>query len=146
MTGRGYGTTFSNYCSRYFFSGYFFRTHLPSNKYCLSKNFKSRWHCKKRECLNHIKEPKFPNIIIQKLNMKILIKVEKILKGSLDSIPSPSVKFKLCAGKFAWGVKKNIVGYCQQTFENKKFVEIIQQCFAILSQVNFPANNLNFHW
>ena len=36
-------------------------------------------------------------------------KVEKILKGSLDSIPSPHIhrqwKFKLRAGKFAWGVK-----------------------------------------
>ena len=34
-------------------------------------------------------------------------KVEKILKGSLDLIPSPSpsVKFKLWTGKFAWGVK-----------------------------------------
>ena len=35
---------------------------------------------------------------------------------------------------------------CQQTFENKKFVDITQQCFASLPQVNFPANNLNFHW
>ena len=30
-------------------------------------------------------------------------------------------------------------------FENKKFVYITQQCFAVLPQVNFPANNLNFH-
>ena len=37
------------------------------------------------------------------------------------------------------------VGCCQQTFENKKFVDITQQCFALLPQVNFPANNLNFH-
>jgi hypothetical protein len=29
--------------------------------------------------------------------------------------------------------------------ENKKFVDITQQCFALLPQVNFPANNLNFH-
>ena len=36
-------------------------------------------------------------------------------------------------------------GRCQQTFENKKFVEITQLCFALLPQVNFPANNLNFH-
>ena len=38
----------------------------------------------------------------------------------------------------------NIAGHCQQTFENKKFVDITQQCFALLPQVNFPANNLNF--
>ena len=40
----------------------------------------------------------------------------------------------------------NIAGRCQQTFENKKFVGITQQCFALLPQLNFPANNLNFHW
>ena len=36
-------------------------------------------------------------------------------------------------------------GHCQQTFENKKFVNITQQCFALLPQVNFPATNLNLH-
>ena len=41
---------------------------------------------------------------------------------------------------------QNIAGHCQQTFENKKFVDITQQCFALLLQVNFPANNLNFNW
>ena len=40
--------------------------------------------------------------------------------------------------------RQNISGNCQQTFENKKFVDINQQCFALLPQVNFPANNLNF--
>ena len=34
---------------------------------------------------------------------------------------------------------------CQQTFENKKYVDITQQCFALLPQVNFPAHKLNFH-
>ena len=34
----------------------------------------------------------------------------------------------------------------QQAFENKKFVDITQQCFALLPKVNFPTNNLNFHW
>jgi len=38
-----------------------------------------------------------------------------------------------------------IAGRCQQTFAYKRFVDITQQCFAILPQVNFPANNLNFH-
>ena len=36
--------------------------------------------------------------------------------------------------------------HCQQAFENKKFVGITQQCFALLPQVNLPTNNLNFHW
>ena len=31
-------------------------------------------------------------------------------------------------------------------FENKKFDDITQQCFALLPQVNFPSHNLNFHW
>ena len=31
-------------------------------------------------------------------------------------------------------------------FWNKKFVHMTQQYFALLPQVNFPANNLNFHW
>ena len=35
--------------------------------------------------------------------------------------------------------------FCQQTFENKNFVDITQQCLALLLQVNFTANNLNFH-
>ena len=26
-----------------------------------------------------------------------------------------------------------------------KFVDITQQCFTLFPQVNFPANNLNFH-
>ena len=75
------------------------------------------------------------------------IKVKHILKCSLDSIlspigsPTPSVE--ILVGKFAWGVKAK---HCQQTFENKKFVDITQQCFALLHQVNFPTNNLNFHW
>ena len=59
-------------------------------------------------------------------------KVEKILKGSLDLILTPSVKIQIWAGKFSLGVK---VKHCQQTFENKKFVGITQQCFAILPKV-----------
>ena len=38
---------------------------------------------------------------------------------------------------------QNIAGRFQQAFENKKFVDITQQCFALLPQVNFPADNLN---
>jgi hypothetical protein len=41
--------------------------------------------------------------------------------------------------------KQNIAGGFQQTFENKKFVDISQQCFALLPQVNFPTHDLNFH-
>ena len=43
---------------------------------------------------------------------------------------------------------QNNAGHCQQTFKNKKFVDIPQQCFAllvILPQVNFPTIISNFH-
>ena len=40
---------------------------------------------------------------------------------------------------------QNIAGRCQQTFEITQFVDIIQQCSALLPQGNFPAHNLNFH-
>jgi hypothetical protein len=43
------------------------------------------------------------------------------------------------------GKRQNFVEHCQQTFEKKKIVDITQQCFALLPQVNCPANNLNFH-
>ena len=41
---------------------------------------------------------------------------------------------------------QNISGHCQQTVDNKKFVDIDQQRFALLPQVDFPASSLNFHW
>ena len=77
-----------------------------------------------------------------------MYKVEKILKGSLDSIPSPSpsVKIQIIDGKVCLRFKcKTLLGRYQKTFENTKFVDIIQQCFALLLQVSIPVNNLNFH-
>ena len=73
-------------------------------------------------------------------------KVEKTLKGSLDLIPSlsPSVKIQIMGGKVCLR-RKGIAGHCQQTFEDKKFVDITQQCFACTPEANFPAHNLNFH-
>ena len=71
-------------------------------------------------------------------------KVEKILKGSPVLIPSPSplVKIQIMGGKICLRCKgKTLLGIvCIQ-----KFVDITQQCFALFPQVNFPANNLNFH-
>ena len=74
-------------------------------------------------------------------------KVEKIFKRQpgLDPITfSENSNFEQESLLEVW--RQNIDGHCQQTFENKKFVDITQQCFALLHQVNFPANNLNFHW
>ena len=49
-------------------------------------------------------------------------------------------------GKFAWGVNAKHCWALSTNFENKKCVDITQQCFAFTPLVNFPANNLNFHW
>ena len=60
-------------------------------------------------------------------------KVEIFLKSSLDSIPSPSssVKIQIMGWKFCLRCKgKTLVG------DAKKL---------LLSEVNFPGNNLNFH-
>ena len=60
-------------------------------------------------------------------------KVEKILKGSLDSISSPSVKIQITGGKVCLRCKgKTLLG--------------VVTIFALLPQVYFPANNLNIHW
>jgi hypothetical protein len=63
--------------------------------------------------------------------LQIPSKVENILEGSLDLIPSPSPsdKIQIMGGKVCF----------------QKFVDNTKQCFALLPQVNFPANNLNFH-
>ena len=67
----------------------------------------------------------------------LFYKVENILKGSLDSIPSPSMKIQFMGGKVCLRCKgKTLLGFCQQTFENKKIVDITQQCFALLPQIN----------
>ena len=67
------------------------------------------------------------------------IKVEKFLKGSLDSIPSPSVKIQIMGGKVCLRCKgKTLLGWKQ-----KKFVDITQQ-FSYYPKY-FPTNNLNFY-
>ena len=76
-------------------------------------------------------------------------KVENILKGSLDSIPSPSpsVKTQMMGGKVCMRCKgKALLGDVNKLFCFQKFVNNAQQYFSLLPQANFPANNLNFHW
>ena len=62
--------------------------------------------------------------------MIISNKVEKILKVSLNSIPSPlpSVKIQTMGGKVCFWCK----GKTLLSVVNKKFVDITQQCFALL--------------
>ena len=79
----------------------------------------------------------------EKDNLKIYFKVcrKKLKKVAWIWSHHLQWKFKLWAGKFP---RQNIAGNCQQV--NKKFVDITQQCFALFPEINFPANNLNFHW
>ena len=75
-------------------------------------------------------------------------KVETILKGSLDLIPSPSpsVKSQIMGVKVCLRFKgKTLLGIVSKLLKIKKFVDITQQCFALLPQVKFPTNNLDFH-
>ena len=72
------------------------------------------------------------------------LKVENILKGSLDSIPSPSpspapsAKIQIIGGKFCLRCKgKTLLGVVNKLLKTKSF--------ALLPQVNFPAYDLNFH-
>jgi hypothetical protein len=77
-----------------------------------------------------------------------LTKVEKILKGSLDSISSPStsVKIQIMSGKVYLSSKGKTLLDVVNKLLKKKLIDITQQFFfALLPQVNFPANNLNFH-
>ena len=75
-----------------------------------------------------------------------MCKVEKILKDSLKSNPiifNFIENSKLLVGKFAQGIKAKR----QQTFENKKFIDNAQQCFALTPQAIFifHAHILNYH-
>ena len=67
----------------------------------------------------------------------------KILKGSLVLITF-SENSNYGRESLLEVERQNIARLCQQTFENKKFVDITQQCFALSPQGNFPVNNLNF--
>ena len=80
--------------------------------------------------------------MFQRQIMRSKFKVEKILKGSLDLIPShsPSKKNQIMGGKLG-----NIAGHCKQTLKKKKFVDNAQQCFDSTPEANFPAQDLNFN-
>ena len=66
-----------------------------------------------------------------------------ILKGSLDLIPSPSAwsKIQIISGKVCFG--QNIARHCQQTFENKTFVNKLLKTKPLLTS---PSNILPFYF
>jgi len=60
------------------------------------------------------------------ISIKKSFKVENILKGSLDSIPSPSPENSNYGRESLLKVlRQTVARHCQQSFEN-----ITQQCFA----------------
>ena len=72
----------------------------------------------------------------------LFIKVENILKGSLDLIssPFPTVKIQIIGGKIYFRYEGNTyyIAGCQQTICYQMFVYNTQQCFAFTPQANFP--------
>ena len=77
-----------------------------------------------------------------------IYKVEKILKCSLDSIPSPSpsVKNQTIGGKVSLRCKgKTLLGVVNKLLKTKSLLTTPSNVFSFLSQANFPAHNLNFH-
>ena len=56
----------------------------------------------------------------------------------MDSTPSPSSDSNYLWESLLEVIRKNIAWWCHQTFENKKFVDNSQKCFAFTPQVNFP--------
>ena len=80
---------------------------------------------------------------------RMIIKEEKILKAWLWSHHLHlQWKFKLWAGKFAWGVKAKHCWTLSTNFLYSKAF-CIQNCWehpAMFCLYNFFAHNLNFHW
>ena len=69
-----------------------------------------------------LKQP--PAIITQGIYPKFYT-VEKILKGSLDLISSPSVKIQIIGGKVCLRRKgKTLLGIANKRLKTKKFVDI----------------------
>ena len=88
------------------------------------------------------------NISCKVIDMQSLLlqcKVEKILKGSLDSIssPSPSVNIQIMGGTVCLRCKgKTLLGVVNKLL---KTISWFTSPSNVLPQVNFPANNLNFY-
>ena len=74
------------------------------------------------------------------ITLNIFHKVENILRGSLDSIPSPSpsVKIQILGGKVCLRCKgKTLLGVVNKLLKIKKFVDRAQLTLAHLKQI-FP--------
>ena len=74
-------------------------------------------------------------------------KGQEISVGNCGVFNSPKKPMKkIMGGKVVYrGVQAKHCWVLSTTFENKKFVDNVQQCFAFTPQANFPTQNLNFH-
>ena len=79
----------------------------------------------------------------------LIHKVEKNLKGSLDSIPSPShsVKIQSMSGEVClWCKGKTLLFVINKVLKAKGLLTSPSNALPyLLPQVNFPTKNLNFH-
>ena len=77
-----------------------------------------------------------------------LHKVEKILKGSLDSIlsPSPSVKIQITGRKVCLRWKGKNCWVLSTNFSNQKVCWHHPAMFCLITSSKLSAHNLNFHW
>ena len=84
-----------------------------------------------------------------KLDFLLVCKVEKILKGSLDSIqsPSPSVKMQIMGVKDGLRCKsKTLLGIVNKHLKTKSLLTSPSNVLPYyILQVNFTTNILNFH-
>ena len=81
---------------------------------------------------------------VNALRIGKVIKVEKILKGRLDLIPSPSslVKIQIMSGKVCLKCKgKTLLDIVNKHFKTKSLLTYVLAYY----QVNYPAYNLNFY-
>ena len=81
-------------------------------------------------------------------NIQQVGKVKKILKGSLDLIPSPSVKIQITGVKVClWCKGKKLLSIVNKLLKTKHLLTSSSNAlpYQLLPQVNFPANDFNFH-
>ena len=92
---------------------------------------------------------KFEQICVFSAHFALNSKVEKILKGSLDLIPLPSlsVKIQIMGGKICLRCKgKTLLGVVNKLLKTKSLLTSpINVLPYYQAQVNFPANNSNLH-
>ena len=77
------------------------------------------------------------------MSLKFTVKVEKILKGSLNLIPSPSpsLKFQIMGGKVCLRCKgKTLLGVVNKLLKIERLPLHLKQTFE-----SFPTQILNFH-